>query len=330
MVCAREMRLRILALQLKRIGDLILTAPALGAIRKAAPDSEITLLCEHSAAGLLPAMPCHRGLARGQRGFWAVVLRGGYDVCLDFTGTDRSALLGVLSRARRRVGFRRFTKKFPRRMAYNVLVDSDVRTRHTVDHYCDLLEPLGISVQEALPSLDWPGEAFRSAHRLLDAHGIADPYAIIHPGTARPEKAWAPERWASIVTRLQSRGLSVVLTGAELPAERAQAREVCALAPEARDLSGKTSLLELGALIRRASLFCGVDSAAMHLADAAGTPCVCLFGPTNPFHWQPRNTAVRVLRAKTQEPFAPGQPGGSMELLSVEEVAAAVDSLVGH
>ena len=61
------------------------------------------------------------------------------------------------------------------------------------------------------------------------------------------------------------------------------------------DLSGKTDLLTLAAVVRKARLLVTVDSAPMHFAAAWGTPQVVLFGPTNPFHWHPRSESAVVL-----------------------------------
>ena len=65
------------------------------------------------------------------------------------------------------------------------------------------------------------------------------------------------------------------------------------------DFSGKTDLLTLAALIARARLLVTVDSAPMHLAAATRTPQVILFGPTNPFHWRPRESPALILQGES-------------------------------
>jgi ADP-heptose:LPS heptosyltransferase len=89
-------------------------------------------------------------------------------------------------------------------------------------------------------------------------------------------------------------------------------------------VSGKTDLLGLAAVIRGAKLLCGVDTAAIHLADAMHTPSLVLFGPTNPYHWRPRHAKSVILRSGTRPPFTPQQKGGPMEDISV---ASVIDSL---
>jgi ADP-heptose:LPS heptosyltransferase len=96
------------------------------------------------------------------------------------------------------------------------------------------------------------------------------------------------------------------------------------------DLAGTTGLASLASVIAGAEIFCGVDTAAMHMADAVRTPCVALFGPTNPFHWRPRHTANIVLRSMTSEPFAPKQKGGPMTSISPDAVISAISEILGR
>ncbi len=314
---------RILVLQLKRIGDLLLTTPALAVLRERFPAAEITLLTEKSCAGILPAIPGVRAFARGQKGFWKVAVSG-HDVCLDFTGTDRSLLITTLSRTRIQATFSRFQKKFPHRIAYTHFVDSSVRNRHTADHYTDLLGVLGIQRDNEPLMLELPQSVIASASAVVPQES----YAVIHAGTARPEKYWLPARWAEVAASLsENHHLQIVLTGSTDPAEMSHLASIRKALPDnvvVQDLSGKTGLPELAAVIQGASLFCGVDTAAMHLADAVRTPTIALFGPTNPYHWRPRHTRAIVIRPHTTLPFTPDQKGGPMSEISSEQVISAI------
>src|SRR5688572_15673155 len=99
--------MNILVLQLKRIGDLVLTTPALGALRTIIPEARVTLAVSGSSSSLLPAIDgIDRAIVLAPGGGlapWRHVLAGRWEVCLDFTGSDRSALAAALSRARRRI-----------------------------------------------------------------------------------------------------------------------------------------------------------------------------------------------------------------------------------
>ena len=327
--------MRILALQLKRIGDLVLTTPALAALRAAWPEAHIALAVAPGCAGLLGAVPSvSAGVVLGKgRGFapWQQVLTGGWDLCLDFTGTDRSALAAGLSRAKVRVAFEAVKKSKLRAVAYNRFVESAVRERHTVDHYLDLVDGVieGGAIR-AEPELAPPPAALAEAARLT---GGAE-FTVIHPGTARAEKYWVPERWAEVITNLRERhGLECVLTGGADEFERVHLADIQSrLTKPARDLAGKIDLPTFAAVIARARLCVSCDTGAVHLAAAARTPQVALFGPTNPFHWRPRHDRALVLSAAQPHApltaFHPRMKGAPMERISTELVIGAIAQLI--
>lgn len=333
--------MKILLLQLKRIGDLILTTPAIHCLREAFPEAHLTLVVDAASRGLVEAVAVdevwiHDKNAGGGGWFgqgpnaWMArdLPRFRGDACLDFTGTDRSAWLALASRCQQKISFSRFQKKFGRQFVFTDFVDSSVRDRHTADHYTDLLQPLGIFRDGVPLDLQIPETATQKMHHRLQAGGVRENFVVVHAGTARAEKYWRSERWASVMTALAAAGQQIVLTGSRDPEEQAHLQAIKnAFSGPCLDLSGKTNLVELAAVVREAGLFCGVDTAAMHLADAMGTPIVALFGPTNPFHWRPRNAGATVLRAGTKEPFAPGQKGEPMEVITVEEVLEAARKL---
>ena len=335
--------MKILLLQLKRIGDLILTTPAIRCLREAFPDAQLALVTDASCASLLDSAAVderwiyHKG--GGLKGMvgWGLnawlkyrLLPFQPDWTLDFTGSDRSAYLAALSRSRRRVTFARFRKKPFRKLIFTDFVRSSVIERHTADHYTDLLRPLGIERDNVPLDLHLAGETFVSARALLASARVPCPYAVIHAGTARPEKYWSPQRWAAVIDFLHAeRGFVSVLTGSHDPLEKQHLAEIKShVQCQCVDLSGKTNLASLAAIIKDAGLFCGVDTAAMHLADAMRTPCVALFGPTNPYHWLPRHTRCVVLRADTVPPFGPRQTGGPMSEISAAAVINALKQIL--
>ena len=207
--------MNVLVLQLKRIGDLILTTPVLSALK--ASGARITLIADGPCASLLPALPgVDEALAFSRKGdnsaVWKRIRQRGWDVCLDFTGSDRSAFMGWLSRTPRRITFQWVCRRLLRRLAYHEFVDSPVRLAHTCDHYLDLLRPLGITAADAAPTLHVPHSAQEKARELLASAGISGSYALLHPGTARPEKYWLPERWSEVIAGLKALGITPILT----------------------------------------------------------------------------------------------------------------------
>lgn len=331
--------MKILLLQLKRIGDLILTLPAIDALRERFPDSEITLVVTKRCAELLPAISsidrayvARRNL-RDVSVFFAIG-RQKFDCCIDLTQNDRSAILTFLSGADKRIGASRVQAKLGRwARVYNEFAHLRLKEMHTIDYNLALLEPLGIRNTRPELRLELPESARTHARELLHAANIENDFVVVHPGSARAEKFWEAERWAGVIehvrTRLQT---AVVVTGGAWRCEQEHIRQMKECAGNAIvDLSGKTDLLTLAAVISRARVLVTVDSAAMHLAAAQRTPQVILFGPTNPFHWRPRESAALILQGDSRSPvttFVPKQPRTSMRQISTEAVINAMDALL--
>lgn len=334
--------MKILLVQLKRIGDLVLTTPVFTALRERHPDARLTLAIMDTCRGLLPALPdINEAIVINRKGSnfstWAKLAVSSYDLCLDFTGNDRSALLTLLSKASRRITFRWVRKSTLRPLAYTEFVDASVRDNHTVDQQFALLRPLGIT-QPASPEavsfgLKLPLSAHEEASRLLANAKITGPYAVIHPGTARAEKFWLPERWAAVIDHCQGKlGLPCVVTGSPAPFERAHidAIKACLRTP-LHDFSGKMELLTLGALIERAHLLVSMDSAPVHFGAVFRTRQVSLFGQTNPYHWHPRHPNSVTLLAGHDGPltqFSTHFSRRPLSDLSTETVINAIGSLL--
>jgi ADP-heptose:LPS heptosyltransferase len=330
---------KILLIQLKRIGDLVLTTPAIAAIRDALPTAKIALAVSRAGEQLLPAIS---GVER------AFVLRGNlrdapqwlgvgstrFDYCIDFTHNDRAAYLALASGARHRI-----TAKYVelqskvRSRFYNQLLPCPVRVLHTIDYHLALIEPLGVRNAPREIHLNLPGTAIASADELLRGGGIDRDFLLLHPGSARAEKFWEPERWAAIVAHArEAYNLPSVITGASSALEQSHIGAIKSASREPfTDLSGKTDLLGLAALVKRARLLVTVDSAPMHFAAAFHTAQIALFGPTNPFHWRPLSPAAIVLQGESGIPvsaFHPTQPRLPMKLISTEAVTNAMESLL--
>ena len=339
--------MNVLLIQLKRIGDLIVTTPAIAAVRNKFPDAKITLAIASECAALAPALPevdevivMRRGVS--DLGSYMSILRRRFDVCVDFTRNDRSAALTFLSRARTRIVSDRVKRRSPwRRKAYNEFVDRRMRDMHTADYHLSLLEPLGIDHASSELRLNLPNELQERANDLRKSAKIDNHFAIFHSGSARAEKFWEPERWAEVIEYARTRwNLDCVLTGGTSRLEQRHLARIEAHLPRPNDnafggavvdLSGKTDLLTLTALIAQARLLVTVDSAPVHLAAATKTPQIILFGPTNPFHWRPRHSPAIILQGDSGAPvtnFNARQFRSAMSLISTRAVIDAMDSLL--
>ena len=327
--------MKILLIQLRRLGDLILTTPAISALREHFPGAQIALAVSHECESLLPAI---QGLqktfltTRGLRDLstWIQIRRSEFECVIDFTRNDRSAWLTVLSAAPRRIVSDRLKIKSKfRAHFYNEFVDCAMKQMHTVDYNLALLRPLGISAPARDPVLDLPLGAKERASALINGQIRQRPFAIFHPGSARAEKFWEPERWSQIIKFAATElGLFPVLSGGTNNLERAHLAAIREkLQTAVLDLSGQLDLLTLAALLERARLLVTVDSAPLHLASATRTPHVALFGPTNPFHWRARHSPAAILFGDSPQPqrhFQVPEPKRPMNQIST---AAVIDAM---
>ena len=259
---------------------------------------------------------------------------GKFDYCLDFTRNDRSSFLTFLSGARKRI-----TSDHPklrtklRARSYNEFVEAPVGFLHTVDYHLALLKPLGIENASRAIRLELPEEAMTKADQFLGAAKVGHDFVCFHPGSARAEKFWEANRWAEVIDYCAGEtGMACVLTGGRSWIEQAQIAAIkTAAKSDLIDLSGKTNLLSLAALVRKARLLVTVDSAPMHFAAAWDTPQVVLFGPTNPFHWHPRSESAIVLLGGTDRrmtEFNPKQRAVPMNQISTQTVIDAMEALL--
>ncbi len=320
---------RVLVIQMKRIGDVVLTAPALASLRRALPGVEVTVVLAGACGELGSLLPGGEGAlvwrAGGlNAGLMGRVVGGRWDAVLDFTGNDRSALISVVSGARRRVCWEKFAGTWWRRRAWNVRSGASVRELHTIDFHQAL-------VRELVPEADAVGDAghLRKPEGLPEGLGRGD-YVLLHPGTARAEKFWPGASWVEVLRHVRERyGMEVVVTGGAGVEEGEQIREMAASGVAFTDLSGKLDLRGLAAVAAGCRLAVTVDTGVMHLAASWGRPQVALFGPTNPWHWGPRHGMARVLWGEEGSGLAePRHRGVAMATLPPGRVCGAIDDLL--
>ena len=219
----------ILLIQLKRIGDLILTTPTIAALREKFPEASISLVVSATVKELLPAITGIDKIfeVRGKTDDaldWIALSLGKFDYCLDFTRNDRSAFLTFLSGARKRI-----TADHPnlrtklRARSYNEFVQAPVGNLHTVDYHLALLKPLGIENASRAIRLHLPDETTAKANELLRAANVGEDFVCFHAGSARAEKFWEASRWAEAIDHCAKQtGMTCVLTGGRSPVEQAQ------------------------------------------------------------------------------------------------------------
>ena len=275
---------------------MVLLTPTLRALKIAYPQSHLALMLRPLVADLMAPHPYldeviidSKNWYRSRlKSLWKLtgrIRRSAFDLAVVLHPTSlRNALIPFLAGVPERIGSNvngrgvLLTQSCPNR--------TDV---HEVHRYLRVLELIGIDEQDA--SLEfWHTDAdCRVVRQILADHGIspADRAIGINIGTTWPTKCWGLEKLAAVITRLQKvSNIPFILTGSasEIPLGKAL-QQMIAVSPV--NLIGKTTLTQLGALIKRCDLYLTCDSGPMHIAAAVGTPTVALFGPTSSTRHRP-------------------------------------------
>ncbi len=369
---------RVLAVRLDSDGDVLLTGPAISALRSGAdgaPAERLDVLASPqgaAAARLLPDVddvlvvePAWAGYAAstlepGALGAVVERLRGRrYTECVIFTSYHQSALPAAMLARMAGIG-----------SVAGVSADHpgtllDLRHRRPLTDAPAPGSPAGVADPSADPGTGGPHEVL-AALSLVAATGRAVPaeprlalraplpdvsallggpaarrpppgarsgYVVVHPGASVPARAPAPEVAAAAAAALAAVGWAVVVTGG--PAETGLGARVAAAAPGALDLSGRTDLAQLAAVLAGAAAAVVGNTGPAHLAAAVGTPVASLFAPVVPAErWAPWGVPVVLLGdraapcAHTRARTCP-VPGHPCLRVDPQEVVRAVDQLAG-
>ena len=289
--------MRILIVKLSAIGDIIHALPALDAIRKSYPQAIVSWVAESRSAGILRGNPMIDNLVevdtralRGARVVEKLLLDGSkqlrslrehdFDISIDFQGLLKSALIGKLSGAKKRWGFARADLREP---ASRVFYTDTVRlppSGHVVEENLTLVEgALGIKSRQR--DIRFPIATTKAD--VMEAETIADgadgPFVILNPAGGWVTKLWHAEKYGRVADMIWEKlGMrSIVVTG---PSEDELAARVLANTRSGRTRLAQPSLKGFYELAKMAELYIGGDTGPTHIALAAGTPTVGIFGPT--------------------------------------------------
>lgn len=290
---------RILLVRPSALGDVCRTVPVLASLKAAWPEASIAWVVQE---GFEDAIRCHPALdevvvfprkslskwatrpwVMGRSIKWLMSLRqGGWDLVIDCQGLVRSGLMAFASGASVRIGDRHAREGGW--LAYNHRVSTGVDA-HTVDRMMSLLDPLGIEKIHDM-QLHVPSESLERWASLRDQLNIDGPYLAMASTTRWPSKAWPDDHWVSLARSLdRSQISSIVMMGSGSEREevgRLAARLRDEADYEVHDLSGRTTIGEMMAIIDSARLTIANDTAALHMAAGLGGRCVGLYGPTSP------------------------------------------------
>jgi ADP-heptose:LPS heptosyltransferase len=258
---------------LSNIGDAVMSTAVLEALHAHDPDLRVDVVADARSAELFRHCPyLDRCIVRHRRQGWPGALRlvrelrrRRYALVVDL----RTDGLAYLLRADRRLTKRRAGPSGP----------------HAVERHLAVLAPHLGRAPRASPQVWLPGESLLRGEALLGPWRAARCLALA-PGANWPGKVWPVACFAALAAALREEFDGFVVVGSTADREAASAL-AGKLDGAALDLSGRTSLLEAAAVLRRCAAFVGNDSGLGHLAAAAGTPTMTLFGSGEPARYHP-------------------------------------------
>lgn len=325
---------KILVVNMNYLGDALMTTPVHAALRQSFPNSAI-----HAIAGSQPGYGAYDILAmnpdidlliaRVRGGFlqrswqlWCTLTKGHYDCVIILPPIRLYSIVAALALTSRRYASKRVA--VPEHMSDMML-----------DVVRPLVEPGSIRRQMVLSLTDSDRD---DCARLLEPIGARRPLIAFNLGASRPQKRWPTSSFVALARVQLAAGRSIALLGGGNDADRSAAAQIVAElgCDGLLDLTGKTNVRQLAAVIDAADLLVSVDTGAMHIAAAVQTPIVAIFGSTSSTVVGPYGpTPSRVLTKNLPCSPCNNHPtcGGRFMCMSdvtPQEVGRAVDELLGE
>ncbi len=298
---------KILVIQLRHHGDVLLTTPLLYTLKKEMPEADLDVYIYKEAAPMLEGLPFIHTLKLYDKGwkkqgfFYRYtkelkmlfnLRKESYDLVINMTEGDRGALVSLLSNASYTIGLDpKKTGMWLKEKCYTKLSKERPGIKHKVEMNLDILRDMGIhpSVEDRYLQFVIPNKDQASALDLLKLHHL-DEFYLIHPVSRWMFKSWPVDKVAELMKQIyEETKVRFVITGSPAREEMDYILQLVQKLPEEIfvNFAGKINLKELGALIQKAKIMVSVDSVPMHMAAALKTPLVAIFGPTSEKRWAP-------------------------------------------
>ena len=304
----------ILVIDFGQLGDVVLSLPALRAIRKRFPRARITVAVGKPGAEIVSLS----GFADHTLIVDRVALRDGFkplsvarvfkivkdvrakkfDFVIDLHSLSETNLLGFLSGAPKRLYSRRPGRSLDYLANFRPRppVETDHRKRHLIDRYLDVLRPLDVENAERLPLLKTrPSDAAVLERILTKAKAEAGvPLVGLFPGAGHPSRRWPLEQFAALADYLIRNDQVKVLVFLG-PEEHSLIKEIRRLFPATVIIVDRLTIPQLAAAQARLAAFVSNDTGPMHIASAVGVPVVLLLDKRAPESYLPQGERHRVI-----------------------------------
>jgi len=287
------------------VGDAIMALPTLRVVRSRFPEAQITILARPYVAAIYKHQQvCDDMIFVNDKSDMVDELRAQkFDIALLLQNAFEAAWLAWRAGIPERIGYARDGRSLLLTKAVPVPKPGEI-SPHEQYYYLELLRRAGwldSLPNETFISLYVPEENRQRAADFLFSAGARQNKLRIAIGAGASygsAKCWPPDRFAELANRLQAQSdADVILFGT--PAEAAVSSAIAAgMRHPPINLTGKTSIEDLPALLSQCHLFIGNDSGAMHVAASVGLPVVAVFGPTDPFGTAPVTPRCSIIQEK--------------------------------
>jgi heptosyltransferase-2 len=278
---------RILVITLSNVGDIILTTPVIASLRLEFPGSRIDVLVGPAGREVFEKdrnifkviiYDKHMPIA-GKRRLQLKLKKLNYDLVVDLRNTVFGLLIGPKYRTAT-------IQHFPSHIV------------HSVDRHLHRLKSLGIKSHERRPYIHITQEDEAYVSGLLKASGVREKFIVISPGAKSHLKRWTQEGFAAVADRLAGECKTDIVFIGSKEDEMTVSGVVKKMKHKPHDFTNKTSLRQLGDLLKRSRLLITNDSAPLHLGCAIGARVLAIFGPTDPRKYGPTGEFDVVINKK--------------------------------
>lgn len=263
------------------------------------PNAEFTWIIGKTEYALVRDLPGVRFIVFDKQGGWRAyreVMRqcrqSCFDVLLHMQVALRASLLSLGVRAKRRIGFDKVRAKDFQWLFTNEKIKA-LPNEHVVEGFLGFANKLGVTDRTVTWSMPVTDEAQAWAASKINSQ---QPVVIINPSASNPKRNWTVEGYATIATFALQQGAQVILTGGSSQAEKRFGESIIAnMSMPPKNLIGKTTLPQLLALLKQASVLIAPDTGPVHMATTVGCPVIGLYACSNPKRTGPYNSQALTI-----------------------------------
>jgi heptosyltransferase-3 len=337
---------RFLVIRTDRIGDLVLSTPVPEVIKSHHPGSHVTMMVSSYAEGVLKGNPYlddvlvddSKSNNKGIKGFLMLmgeIRRREFDVAVVLKPTLRLAVLLFLSGVKYRIGtgFRLYQILFNRK----VYMHRKVNLKHEAEYNLEMLRPLGIIPQKTIPKVYVAPPEKDFVLKIFDEFKITpqDTVVAIHPGSGNSSLNLPAKRFAEVADELiEKTNARIVFTGSDKERKLVDFIKSRMRYPSV-DLTGRTTIPRLAALLQNCDVLICNSTGPMHLAAAVGTSTVAIFSPVfsaGPIRWGPYGGDHQVIQPPVPVCFECKPQScphyGCMEKIKPEQIISKVELIL--